>query len=205
METGRSLSVNKFLILGLIFLLVSCKDAIVSERVKPDFPDPENGDIIYRHGNGLFSSYFKNTSKREQIYSHAGIVSVSGDSIYVIHSEASEFTGIGGVKKETLNVFLSGISTWALYRVDTIQSVRDSIALIASGYEVRNVPFDFYFDNSTDDKIYCTELVAISVNKALKYDLIIPSGSLNGRPYYAVDDTYLTDKIKLVIRFGSDF
>jgi len=197
--------VNKLINICIIsFLLFSCQKPVSSKLRDPDFSMVENGDIIYRHGNGFFSSYFKNTSSKEQIYSHTGIINVSADTIFVIHSEASEFTGIGGVKKEPLNIFLKDIATWAVYRVDTVQSVRDSIAILALEYKIRDIPFDFYFDNSSDDKIYCTELVALVVNKAMHRNLIIPTGVFNNKPYYAIDDTYLVEKINPVLKNKGD-
>lgn len=180
-------------------MLVSCRSNDNSTDGKWDLKEFQNGDIIYRHGNGFFSDYFRKSSKREQIYSHGGIIVIDSTEVYVIHSEASEFTGIGGVRKESLTTFLKDISTWGVYRLDTTQTVRDSIVSIAACYLKKETPFDLDFDNGSDDKVYCTELIAIAVNSAIHRDLIKATGVIRNRQYYAIDDTYLIKEMKPVI------
>lgn len=208
MENGKYRWVNNLFAILFIICISSCtsspKQKSSEDFVKGEKALLENGDIIYRHGNGLFSGYFKNTSKNEQLYSHAGIVVIEGDSIFVIHSEASEFTGIGGVKKEMISVFLKDIATWGVYRLDTVQSIRDSIVLNANNYLKKDIPFDFDFDSDDDAKIYCTELIALSINKALHTKLIKPNGRMAGKIYFAVDDTYMIPLMKNVIRHSKD-
>lgn len=92
-------------------MLVSCHNNESSSSGEWDLKKIRNGDIIYRHGNGFFSDYFRKSSNREQLYSHGGIITIDNNNVYVIHSEASELTGIGGVRKESLNAFLKDIST----------------------------------------------------------------------------------------------
>ena len=190
----------KILLLSLLFLLMSCHNNESSSSGEWDLKKIRNGDIIYRHGNGFFSDYFRKSSNREQLYSHGGIITIDNNKVYVIHSEASELTGVGGVRKESLNVFLKDISTWAVYRLDTIQTVRDSIVYVATRYLNEETPFDLDFDNSSDDKVYCTELIALSINKSTHHNLIKATGSIRNKPYFAIDDTYLIKEMKPIIR-----
>lgn len=192
------MNLPKVLLLSLSLLLLSCHQNKTSKGNGVDIPKFQNGDIIYRHGNGFFSDYFRKSSNREQLYSHGGIVTIDSSRVYVIHSEASELTGVGGVRKESLDVFLKDISTWAVYRLDTTQTVRDSIVYIASQYLSREAPFDLDFDNTSDTKVYCTELIALSINQAIHQNLIKATGSIRNKPYYAIDDTYLLKQMKLV-------
>ena len=189
----------KVLLFGFSLLLVSCHPKETLDSNEVDIPKFQNGDIIYRHGNGFFSDYFRKSSNREQLYSHGGIIVIDSSQVYVIHSEASELTGVGGVRKESLDVFLKDISTWAVYRLDTTQIVRDSIVLTASEYLSRETPFDLDFDNTSDDRVYCTELIALSINKATHRHLIKATGCIRNKPYYAIDDTYLLKQMKPVM------
>ena len=189
----------KVLLFGFSLLLVSCHPKETLDSNEVDIPKFQNGDIIYRHGNGFFSDYFRKSSNREQLYSHGGIIAIDSSQVYVIHSEASELTGVGGVRKESLDVFLKDISTWAVYRLDTTQIVRDSIVLTASEYLSRETPFDLDFDNTSDDRVYCTELIALSINKATHRNLIKATGRIRNKPYYAIDDTYLFKQMKPVM------
>lgn len=181
-------------------MLVSCHNNESSSSGEWDLKEIRNGDIIYRHGNGFFSDYFRKSSNREQLYSHGGIITIDNNNVYVIHSEASELTGIGGVRKESLNAFLKDISTWAVYRLDTIQVVRDSIVYVATQYLNKETPFDLDFDNTSDNKVYCTELIALSINKSTHRNLIKATGSIRNKPYFAIDDTYLIKEMKPIIR-----
>lgn len=208
MENGKYRWVNNLSLILLIICFWGCSSS--EEKKDTDTISKEekllleNGDIIYRHGNGIFSGYFVSTSQKEQLYSHAGIISIKGDSIYVIHSEASEFTGIGGIRKETLQTFLKDISTWGVYRLDTTIIVRDSVALVASNYLNKNISFDFDFNSLNDDKIYCTELIALSINKAASRQLIEAKGKLGSKTYFAVDDTYMIPQMKKIISHHSE-
>ena len=206
MESGKFLWVNKYLVLNFILCIFSfsCQHSNTKLESESEISKFENGDLIYRHGNGFFSNYFKDRSNIEQIYSHGGIVYIKDDSIYVIHSEASEFTGIGGVKKEPINVFLDNIQTWGVYRLDTTQAIRDSVVLNTMKYIEKNTPFDFDFDNDSDEKLYCTELVATVVNKAFDRNIINTHSTFAGKPYYAIDDTYLIPQVKLIQKHSKE-
>lgn len=185
---------KKYILFSLVVFLaaISCKNATQKERNNDaSYALLENGDLIYRHGNGFFSEYFKGTSKYEQIYSHGGIVLKENNKLYVIHSEASELTGIGGVKKEPINSFLKNISTWGVYRLDTTDIIRNKIVLISKEYLEKDTPFDLTFDSEDDSKIYCTQLIALSVNKALDSTIVTARNKIGMKPYYAIDDTYL--------------
>lgn len=197
--SGKLLWVSKLLVVCLI-VVESCSKGTPTVETKKDLPVFENGDLIYRHGNGLFSDYFREMSLNEKLYSHTGIISIRNDSTFVIHSVASEFTGIGCVQEEHISTFLYDINAWAVYRLDTTMTIRNRIAECAIEYLRLKTPFDLAIDNTSDAELYCSELVAVSVNKALKSDFIVASGNLRGKPYYSVDDTYLLSQMRLVVR-----
>lgn len=47
------------------------------------------------------------------------------------------------------------------------------------------------FNGEDDREVYCTELLAHTVNKAFDYPLIKPGFTLGTKRMYGVDDTYL--------------
>jgi hypothetical protein len=132
------------------------------------------------------------------LYSHAGIIEQDGDTLFVIHSEASELTGIGHVKREPISIFLDEIKTWGVYRIDAQDSICDKIALFAKEYFVKEIPFDLDFDASNDREVYCTELVALAVNKALQDSVIKPEMNIGHRKMYGIDNVYLLPGIKVI-------
>lgn len=144
----------------------------------------------------MFSNLFRLQSK-EKIYSHAGIIYIDeSNSFFVIHAEANELTGIGFTKAEPLQSFLDNSKEWGIYRLKKDSASRKQISTEALHYVERQAPFDMAFDLLTDSKVYCTELVALSINKALNNTLITPGKTLSDRLFYAIDDIYLHEEME---------
>jgi len=185
--------VNIFLTVGLVIILTSCS----SPTQKPlsfDTSLLKNGDLICRYGNGFFSKYFRQFSDSIQLYSHVGLVHITEDSVHVIHSEASELTGIGVVQRVPLESFLNQINVWGLYRLDQEDSVRNKVIELAYVHYLDRVPFDMDFELDNEE-IYCTELVAMCINGAIGQETIKPKTVILGKRAYSVDDTFLVDGI----------
>lgn len=187
MESSHAIKQISFF---FFLIFISCTNNKVDQDQSYDYNLFEQGDIICRLGNGFFSNQFKNYSKKEKIYSHVGIVDVSNDSVFVYHSEASELTGIGSVKREPLTLFLNKIDTWGVYRLKVQDSLKLKIVENANYYYERKTPFDMDFDLTDDTKLYCTEFVAVSVNKALNDSIIHPGIKMKNKMFYGIDDIY---------------
>lgn len=192
--------------LALLFcclLFAGCTKEVKQPAETLPLNEIQNGDIICRLGNGFFSNQFKKYSQTEKIYSHVGIIEKRNDSLFVIHAEASELTGIGYVKREPIEVFLSNIKIWGVYRVNASDSVRNNITKHAKEYFTRNTPFDMDFDATDDSKVYCTELVANSINKAFGDSIIKPAMYLGKLKVYGIDNVYLLPDIQVIKKIGS--
>lgn len=57
-------------------------------------------------------------------------------------------------------------------------------------------PFDVDFNSEDDSEIYCTELIALAINKVLNKEVLVPTLSLNGKMVYALDDIYLHEDVQ---------
>lgn len=119
------------------------------------------GDLLFRHGTGFFSQYFMKAGSKPSPYSHIGLIANHDGQLVVLHAEASEFTGIGGVKVEPLEIFLSleNARKAAVYRVTATHKQRQKAVNYAFGAYIRKVPFDTAFDAFDQSRLYCTELV----------------------------------------------
>lgn len=192
----------KMTVLLLLTVLYRCNPDGLPLPGSPDLSSAENGDLIYRFGDGFFSGLFRDFSEKEKIYSHTGILIREGssDSLFVIHAEGSELTGVGNVKKEPASVFLHKVDDWAVYRFKGTREQRDKIAGLALDFWRRRMPFDMHFDALDSSAVYCTELVADCINVAAGAPVIIPRTCRDGRYFIAIDDTYMNTSIQIIIK-----
>lgn len=178
-----------------------------SEKVNPkeqpiyDLSLAQNGDIIYRLGSGLFSDYFKDFSQRDKKFSHVGIIykTALNDTLFVIHAEADDFSGIGFVKKESASVFLEDVRNWAIYRLKTNEIICQKVSDYAFQFQEKKIPFDTAFDTQDSSAFYCTELVAHCINNAFNKKIIKANTVHKNSIYIAIDDTYQLDCMALII------
>lgn len=191
---------EKMIFLFLFVAFCSCKPDKLPDS--PDLSLAENGDLIFRFGDGYFSGFFRNFSEKEKIYSHTGILirDESSDSIFVIHAEGSELTGVGNVKKDPATGFLHKVDDWAVYRLKGTKEQRAIIANLALDFWRRRVPFDMHFDALDSSALYCTELVANCINTATRSLVIVPRTCRDGRYFIAIDDTYMNTSVQSIIK-----
>lgn len=190
-------------VLALALFFAACRPA--PGAAGPQAPDESvlrPGDLIYRFGNGLYSAYFRSVSQTDQRFSHVGIAvrSTVDGPLYVVHAEADDYTGQGGVRMDRLPDFLKDANDWAAYRLNRDTEIRSEVAARALAYCRRAVPFDLKFDADDTTAFYCTELVMRCVNAAAGRPLIQPNTRMEDKRFIAIDDTYLHDWIAPVLQ-----
>ena len=170
MAFGKSQRQNKIKYFALTIALLAISmvyrdnaDPIVSEKIKPLLElrteELSNGDIIFRTGRDLVSSLVLTQGDAAQ-FSHVGVILKQEEKISVVHSLPEDTNSASGVQVEALTAFTSfdNASNFAVYRLKGIDSkVRSKV----TEYILQQVgkPFDADFLLSTDDRMYCTELV----------------------------------------------
>lgn len=110
---------------------------------------------------------------------------------WVIHASANDFSGNGKVHKEKIELFLSGIRDFAVYRFTGNMEVGSEISNIALSQLEK--PFDAKFDLLTFDRLYCSELVSFCVNTAAQ-DTVIEPSTFRGKRIVTVDDCYKSQR-----------
>ncbi len=190
-----------FLIITLLFFS-GCKHVENNKKtteIEFNTEKIRTGLLICRLGNGFFSNYFRKYASKEQKYSHIGIISIENDSIYVYHSEASELTGVGHVKREKLSSYLQDIKVFDFFEFNYPDSTKSKILDSIKAYHQKKTPFDLDFNSFNDNALYCTELIATSINKVMDSNEIKPSLLLNKKKLYTLDDIYLNENVKKVM------
>jgi hypothetical protein len=128
----------------------------------------EDGDIICRLGDRIWSLYFKDISPSDKRFSHLGIVRICDGNITVINAEGLAIEGRDSVNEVLLKDFLKIARAVGIYRIKNINgSIISDEAIKYKGF-----PFDWKFDLTEEDAIYCTELLYV-VLKHIKPDMVL--------------------------------
>jgi hypothetical protein len=114
----------------------------------------QDGDVICRLGNRMWSSWFSEFSSEDRRFSHLGIIHRKGDDITVINAEGLAVQGKDYVNEVSLEEFLEIAIAAGVYRARDLEGSRISEA--AAFFKGR--PFDWKFDMDEEDTLYCTEL-----------------------------------------------
>ena len=143
------------------------------------------GDVVLRRGDGVWTEIFIRKASREKRFSHIGIVTAVSNGVTIVHSEASDFTGIGSVHASTWEEFYDGALESAVFRFRRGETSARAIAAQAERY--RGVPFDLLFDTDSTNRLYCTEFVRQAVNVGLGTNLV-GTTMCDGRRIVTFDD-----------------
>lgn len=128
-----------------------------------------DGDIICRLGDRLWSQIFKDFSADDKRFSHIGIIRIYNNQITVIHAEGTTKPGKDFVKEEPIDDFLKAAKAKGIYRIMDL----DGNKISSMALEYIDVPFDWKFDIDEPSKLYCTELLYVILKR------LVPSFELN--------------------------
>lgn len=148
------------------------------------------GDVVLRHGSGLWSSIFARLNSRDTRFSHAGIVVRDGADWYVIHAEADDFGRNGTVRRDAWDVFAGQARQLAVLRVRGAGAAERTAEAAATMHRDA-LPFDFSFDLTRLDAVYCSELVWRALSEALQRDPLPHKPRLHGRAAVLVENLLL--------------
>ena len=224
-----------FLFLSLVFLAFACSDNTDNASAKKPGPLPDSllserwklintvtdsireGDLILRCGNDFISESLSDFSQQEKLYSHSGVAIMDNGTMYVYSNMAGDINPDEIMRRDPVDSFISPVHNIAvgIYRYDITDPELEKLRAIIHNHYNNKLPFDMNFDLSTDDKMYCAEMIAKSVGQATgsrisfskslitpalkeKYlkklleKKVIPSAKVaDQREYLALDNLYL--------------
>lgn len=189
------------LIAGTIILIILSAYSSEGTGRQDAVPDKLNlqvlqsGDLIFRNGKGMISNGFRLTSRKQPLYSHAGIVHKQNGKTFVIHL-IDGGSAKGKIRMESIDRFCDPVvcHSFGIYRsnIEPGNIDRAAMELYRSG-----VSFDSKFDLATSDQMYCTEMVYRVLEQA-STSFFIPLNTISGKTYVACDDLFLADGTKLI-------
>ena len=192
-----------------IYVLIGCL-LLVSTAIRrdlraytPKVPPPlalhldqsilKDGDLIFRTRNGLISQMILSQSPQGS-FSHVGLVVKKGQVWTVIHAVPyGHDQGMHGVLQEKIDDFLDVQNTqkYAIYRFPNL-TLQETGMMKNYLSQQLGKQFDDRFLMSSDDRLYCSELVV----KALKKVGIQQANQLPKQAFMLMDeDIILPDAI----------
>ncbi|RYZ18508.1 MAG: hypothetical protein EOO16_22325 [Chitinophagaceae bacterium] len=125
------------------------------------------GDLVLRLGEDMVSYSIRYLSERDPSYSHVGLVLEKDGALQVAHI-GPYAGGRDTLQSEPIDSFLSPAHNLAagLYRFRISDAERARFLGNVAKYQQRRVHFDYAYDLATNDKLYCSELIAKSLSPA---------------------------------------
>ncbi len=160
----------------------------------------QSGDIVLRSGKGFISDVFRQFSKNDKKYSHAGIISLEDEQVYVYHILGGKTINGGQLRKELLSSFCDEKenSSVAVYRYDLNQKEVKNMMNALEVLKSKQMKFDSHFDLSTDSSLYCTELIYKLVEASSMKKNYLPFTIVDGQKYIAPDNLYINSHATLI-------
>lgn len=184
------------------------------------------GDLVVRCGNDYTSLTLKDFSQQDKSYSHSGIAIKIDSGIYIFHNMAGDLNPKEIMRRDPIDSFLTPVNNVAfgVYRYDMTVAEREELNTIVQQHFLNKLQFDMNFDLESDDKMYCVEMIAKSIeqatdqriqfaksmvndelrNKYLKMALqkkVLPSPkAADQREYLAIDNLYINPHCRQIIK-----
>lgn len=146
---------------GLFWNGLSLGDAAPADvgtpALKLDSPLWRSGDVVFRRGTGVEAKVVEAIDGSG--YTHVGILAGASPNWAVIHVEPEEEGGRGRVEEIPLAEFASTRKAIAMMVLRPTMHTAAATAAIAYARKQIGKPFDAQYQYSSDDALYCTELV----------------------------------------------
>ena len=173
-------------ILFSAFIAFACTDNVDSESAKKTASLPgslleerwklikmvadsiHEGDLILRGGNDFISESLSDFSQKEKLYSHSGIAMMENGTMYIYSNMAGDINPDEIIRRDLVDSFITPVHNIAIgvYRYDLTSTELEKLKNIVHTHYMNKLQFDMNFDLSTDDKMYCAEMIAKSVEQA---------------------------------------
>jgi hypothetical protein len=145
-------------------------DAEVATMISKGEQVVKDGDIIARDYEDPLSQAVKRFNRIDPSYSHAGIVIIENGYPFVYHVLPNRKYNNGNICRDSLRRFCapSEINGYGIFRYQLPTEAVDVIKQQLIAWQAESIQFDPLFSYSSDDRLYCSEMVAKLIAKASK-------------------------------------
>lgn len=163
---------------------VPLSDSVLNERwkvinvVKDSIRE---GDLVLRCGNDFTSETLRDFSQQEKLYSHSGIAFMHNGEMFIYSNMAGDINPDEVMRRDNVDSFLTPANNVAagVYRYDLSNEELQKLKNIIESHYNNKLQFDMNFDLSTNDKMYCAELIAKAVQEASGKRIIFSKSIIN--------------------------
>ncbi|HRP90995.1 MAG TPA: YiiX/YebB-like N1pC/P60 family cysteine hydrolase [Edaphocola sp.] len=149
----------------------------------------QNGDLALRLGNDITSNMLAALNTKDKRFSHVGICVEEEHRKYIYHIIGGEGNNDDYILKTPLDSFFNAENNLSFGYASTSLSTKEKEVLfqIIKKWQQEKITFDMDFDLQTDNKMYCSEMVAKALDYAVN-GLKVPSTDTLNEKYFAVDN-----------------
>ncbi|RYY90089.1 MAG: hypothetical protein EOO15_04010 [Chitinophagaceae bacterium] len=183
------------------------------------------GDLLFRLGDDMMSYSIRYLSERDPSYSHVGLLVERGGSLQVAHIGPYP-DGRDTLQCEPIDSFINPVKNLdaGLYRFHLSEAEKTLLIANVRKCAEQKVHFDYAYDVRTNDKLYCTELIAKSLAAAtenrIRFEgMLVPApmrklmyaflsqavpdtNEVRNRRYIALDHLYMNEHCDSVIKIS---
>jgi Permuted papain-like amidase enzyme, YaeF/YiiX, C92 family len=128
------------------------------------------GDLVVRLTDDIVSDVIRNMNDSDKVFSHAGIVVMEGKRKMVcnITPDDKENTGADTIRYEPLDSFMNPQYSLkgGLFRYALQQQERRVFMATLDSFKRLRPHFDEQYNYATDNKMYCSEMIAKALHQA---------------------------------------
>jgi len=235
------------LLLSICFFILACNDdgttiskpapladSVLNQRwtaIKQLEDSIREGDLVLRCGSDFTSETLRDFNQQEKLYSHSGIALMDNGIMYIYSNMAGDINPDEVMRRDNIDSFLTPANNVAagIYRYDLSPDELEKLKSIVNSHYINKLQFDMNFDPATDNKMYCAEMIAKSVEQATANRILIPKSMVNDelrqkylkmalqkkvlpsakaadqREYWSIDNLYLNPNCREIKKlvFGS--
>lgn len=164
-----------------------------------EFSSFKDGDLIVRNGKGLVSHWFRKMSLKDSQFSHAGLIAIENNRLYVYH--AYQEGSPSGLIKESFTQFINPdlCDKYEIFRYNLTDHERREVKLNMQVDLSKHLPFDNEFELNNGNAVYCTEWIHNCLNTSLNDLNYISCSILKDFKYVSIDNLYFNIHTKKIL------
>ncbi len=132
-------------------------------------------------------------SQKDKTYSHCGIAEWEKDTLFVYHALGGELNPDQKIRRDPFRLFCNPYENrgFGVFRYKINDQQQKNIGNIARTFYADNIKFDLLFDLESDDKMYCSEFVYKTIERATGDSIKPGTTTFNHKKFIAVDNLFV--------------